>query len=226
MSTAQVLDRLRCLGVLVAAEGVTLTLDAPPGVLTPGLLGAVKRHKCAMLALLAADAPAVRARVAAMLARHPQPWRGVPFLTVTAVPRAAPGCRSCGDPPESFGPGLVVRCRPCALAAWLVLDDMTRGHAPTAVEKLHNFADDCDTGRRAPDRQRQRPGGAPGPAASGRGGVNHERGPTFPGPPPHTFYAPAMIGFLPSPDPGSECVGTRQTLEDLGIMVKSKELQR
>lgn len=133
MSPARVLDLLRGLGVLVAADRDTVTLDAPAGVLTPGLLDVVKRHKWTILALLAADEPAVRERVSAMRARHPQPWRGVPFLTVTAVPRAAPGCRSCGDPPESFGSGLVVRCRPCALAAWRVLDDTSSEHAAQSV---------------------------------------------------------------------------------------------
>lgn len=134
MSTAQVLDRLRGLGALVVADRDTVTLDAPAGVLTPGLLDAVKRHKWAILALLAADEPArpggVRARVAAMRARHPRPWRFAPFLTVTDVPTRgiqSPGCRSCGAPPESFGSGLVVRCRSCALAAWRVLDDDTAG---------------------------------------------------------------------------------------------------
>lgn len=63
--------------------------------------------------------PAAVERAAVMLARHPRPWRAIPFLTVRDVPRDQAGCRSCGEPVAPLATGLAVRCRLCAQAARL-----------------------------------------------------------------------------------------------------------
>lgn len=120
-------------GIECRVDGDTLQYRPAHG-LALHLLAELKRHKWSILALLAADAAGVAERVAAMRARHPLPWSSMPFLTVADVSRAALGCRSCGEPPEAFGGGLVVRCRPRALAAWLVLDE------PAPLRRLASVA--------------------------------------------------------------------------------------
>ncbi len=123
-TAAELLARLRGHGVEVCADGDGLRYR-PKDALTPALLAELRRHKWALLALLAADDPAVVWRVEAMRARHPRPWRFPPFLTVRDVPRGAGGCHSCGEPLQPLSDALGARCAACAHAARLVLDDDT-----------------------------------------------------------------------------------------------------
>ncbi len=130
MSAAILLARVRGHGVELRAVADTLQCR-PKDALPPTIVADLRRHRRAILALLAADDPAVAARVMAMRARHPPPWRATPFLTVRDVPRGTPGCRSCGEPPAPLADGLAVRCHPCVLAAFLVLGDDPRADEAT-----------------------------------------------------------------------------------------------
>jgi len=144
--SAAFLDRLGALGVTVAAAGGALTVDAPVGILTPPMLAELRRHKPALLALLAvgesgdrlntpenagansnnqmvSSDPAVARRGAAMRERYPRPWRAVPTLTARDVPRGAGGCLSCGEPVAAHPDGLAARCEPCIRAVHLLLSE-------------------------------------------------------------------------------------------------------
>lgn len=118
MNAGEVLDHLRAAEASVRAKGWRLVVEAPEEVLTPEVRAALRRHKQIIIALLGADDPEVAARLQAMRAR--QCGGGLPFLAVRDVPRGSAGCISCGEPREEVTEGLSVRCRPCALAAWLV----------------------------------------------------------------------------------------------------------
>ena len=145
MSAAALLDRLHDHGITLRADGDEL-LYHPRAALTPALLAELRRHKWALLALLASDArpvalntaekPGVNShdqmrggeqrlawRVAAMRERHPHPWRAVPTLTVRDLPRGTQGCLSCGEPVPDRQSGLSARCGLCARAAHLVLNE-------------------------------------------------------------------------------------------------------
>jgi len=139
MSVAALLDRLRDHGIALRTDGDEL-LYHPRAALTLALLAELRRHKWALLAILASDAgttalntdekPGAHStnrtsggstdlawRVAAMCQRHPRPWRAVPTLTVRDVPRGVGGCLSCGEPLSAHLQGLAARCGLCLRAA-------------------------------------------------------------------------------------------------------------
>ncbi len=123
MTVAALVEELRALGATVEAAGDRLVVDAPAGTLTPPLLAQLRKQKRLILARLAAEDAAIAWRVEAMRARHPHPWRFLPFLTARDALRGAGGCHSCGEPLQPLADGLSARCAPCAQAARLVLDD-------------------------------------------------------------------------------------------------------
>lgn len=130
MSAATLLARLHAHGIELRGEGDTLRYR-PAGALTPALLAAMQGCKYGLLALLAADDPAVTWRVAMMNQRHALiPGKVLPFLTVRDVPRGKRGCRSCGEPCARLAEGLAVRCELCALAAQLLADDLASAEGP------------------------------------------------------------------------------------------------
>ena len=114
----------RAAGLTVAAEGDELVIRG--GRSAVALVRALLAAKPLVLALLAAAEPEVAARAGAMRARHPRPWRTIPFLTARDVPRGTPSCRSCGEPLAPLADGPAVRCRPCMLAAFLILEEDRR----------------------------------------------------------------------------------------------------
>jgi len=140
MSAVSLLARLHGHGITLRAVGDDLRYH-PKDALTPALLSEVRRHKWALLALLAApgivntpEKPGVNSknqtgggdhplgwRAAAMRQRHPRPWRAVPTLTARDVPRGAGGCLSCGEAVADHPGGLAARCGPCVRAAHLIL---------------------------------------------------------------------------------------------------------
>jgi hypothetical protein len=126
VSIPDLLARLDRYGVALRGEGDTLRYH-PRCALTPALIEELRRQKRAILASLAADEPEVAWRVAAMRRRHPRPWTIAPTLTARDVPRGAGGCLSCGELDEGRVVGVVARCRPCALAAQLVLSACDEG---------------------------------------------------------------------------------------------------
>ncbi len=79
MTAAALLEGLKARGATVAANGDRLKLAAPPGVLQPQVLAAIRDHKPELLALLQSGAPALVAFLAAVAAAaHPT----VPGLVV------------------------------------------------------------------------------------------------------------------------------------------------
>lgn len=58
LSAAALLREARQLGVDVRANGDRLVVDAPQGVMTPGLLDALRRHKAELLVLVPERPPA------------------------------------------------------------------------------------------------------------------------------------------------------------------------
>ena len=106
MSAAALLARLRALGVTATAAGDDLELDAPAGALTPALLGELRAHKGALLALLAAERWTADPRPD--LAGDSALWRRLLGL--------AYGC-DFHDPRGLFGALHGLRCCGAALAA-------------------------------------------------------------------------------------------------------------
>ncbi len=142
MSAVALLDRLQRHGITLRAVGDELHYH-PKDALTPALLSELRRHKWALLAVLAVPGdlntaekpgmnsnnqtggadPAVGWRAVRMRQRHPRPWRTVPTLTVRDGQRGAGGCLSCGEALAEYPGGLAARCGPCLRAAHLVLGE-------------------------------------------------------------------------------------------------------
>lgn len=142
MSAVALRDRLQRHGITLHAVGDELRYR-PKDALTPALLAEVRRHKWALLALLAVpgdlnttEKPGVISknqtsggdhpvgwRAAAMRQRHPRPWRAVPTLTARDGPHGMGGCLSCGEVVADHPGGLAARCGPCIRVAHLVLGE-------------------------------------------------------------------------------------------------------
>ncbi len=123
-SVAVLLAEVRAAGLAVSVEDGRLIVRGPRRA--ESLARAVLDRKHAVLALLAADDPAVAWRVTAMRVRQPHDGP-LPFLTVRDVPRRGVGCLSCGEPLQARTAGEALRCGPCAHAALLVLDEQMLG---------------------------------------------------------------------------------------------------
>jgi len=122
MSATNLLARVHGYGVELRAVADALQFR-PKDALPPPIVEELRRRKWVILALLATADPDVAERVAAMRARHPPLAGPLPFLAVRDVPRGTPGCRSCGEPLAPLAEGLEARCRPCMLAAFLILEE-------------------------------------------------------------------------------------------------------
>jgi len=125
MSAAILLDELLDRDIRLIPQGDRLRVDAPAGLLGTPERAVLAANKYALLGVLARDEPEVSWRAEAM---HRQVQRAGPLPLLVARPgRFSPGtCVSCGEPVEARTAGPSYRCGPCARAAWLVLDDLTR----------------------------------------------------------------------------------------------------
>src|SRR4051794_29670825 len=108
---ADFLAMLRDHGVRVWVEGEALRYR-PRLAVTEAQMAALRRHKRAILALLAADDHEVTWRLAALRVRYPRAAAdgAIPFLMVAAGPHPRGQCQSCGDP---LLPGERLRCTAC-----------------------------------------------------------------------------------------------------------------
>jgi hypothetical protein len=126
MSAAlDLLARLRGHGVTVWGEGDALYFR-PRHAVTAAQIDALRRHKRAILATLAADDGAVVWRLEALRMRYPDVGGGtpIPLLTIDNTRRVeADRCATCGEP---LATGARLRCTPCLHAIRLFLDDPYR----------------------------------------------------------------------------------------------------
>ena len=106
MTTHQLLQTCYAAGILLAADGDLLDVDAPAGALTPALLETLRAHKGELVPVLWRLAEMRRLGV------------GGPRAVVVALEsaRGGPGhCFSCGDPHPS--PDWYGRCSWCDVAS-------------------------------------------------------------------------------------------------------------
>ncbi len=121
MTVGALLTSCQKAGIVLAATGNELTVDAPKGVLTPDLLATLRARKPDVLAVLW--------RLDAMRATAGQ--------TPVAVARPAVGggpgrCFSCGD---AFGaPTAYGRCTPCDVAADVYYAAVDEGPGTASAE--------------------------------------------------------------------------------------------
>ena len=121
MDGVSLLDEARAAGLEVRLQGGRLVVRGPRSREDQAQRLLAQKHE--VLAALAAEDEAVAWRLAVL--RPCVPRRGpIPFLAVrTGTP--APGCcLSCGDPLRD---GHLIRCRPCAEATRLVLQELREG---------------------------------------------------------------------------------------------------
>jgi formylmethanofuran dehydrogenase subunit E len=124
MSAAlELLARLRGHGVTVWGEGDSLYFR-PKHAVTAAQIDALRQHKRAILATLAADDGAVMWRLEALRMRYPDVGGGrpIPLLTVDKTRKIkADRCATCGEP---LATGERLRCTPCLHAIRLLLNDI------------------------------------------------------------------------------------------------------
>jgi len=120
----ELLAAAREAGLEVRVEADELVIRGPRT--QDALARQVLAEKPVVLALLSAEDADVAWRVAAM--RPQVPRRGaIPMLIARQVTSSLGRCISCG---ERLHEGVMVRCSPCARAAWVVLHEIREDVIP------------------------------------------------------------------------------------------------